>query len=33
MTRRMLEGILAMEEEHAEDLGTLLEQLGTSNPI
>jgi bacterioferritin len=31
-TRRMLEGILAMEEEHAEDLSTLLEQLGTSNP-
>ena len=27
-TRRMLEGILAMEEEHAEDLSTLLEQLG-----
>ena len=23
-TRRMLEGILAMEEEHAEDLGSLL---------
>jgi bacterioferritin len=32
-TRRMLEGILAMEEEHAEDLSTLLEQLGKSNPI
>ena len=30
-TRRMLEGILAMEEEHAEDLSTLLEQLGKSN--
>ena len=30
-TRRMLEGILAMEEEHAEDLSTLLEQLGQSN--
>ncbi|MEO8998283.1 MAG: DUF892 family protein [Rhodanobacter sp.] len=27
-TRRMLEGILAMEEEHAEDMNTLLEQLG-----
>jgi bacterioferritin len=27
-TRRMLEGILAMEEEHAEDLKTLLETLG-----
>ena len=27
-TRRMLEGILAMEEEHAEDLATLLVQLG-----
>ena len=27
-TRRMLEGILAMEEEHADDLVTLLEQLG-----
>jgi bacterioferritin len=27
-TRRMLEGILAVEEEHAEDLGTLLEELG-----
>jgi bacterioferritin len=27
-TRRMLEGILAMEEEHAEDLSTLLEDLG-----
>jgi bacterioferritin len=30
-TRRMLEGILAMEEEHAEDLSTLLEQLGMTN--
>ena len=28
-TRRMLEGILAMEEEHADDLGTLLEKLGS----
>lgn len=27
-TRRMLEGILAMEEEHADDLANLLEQLG-----
>jgi bacterioferritin len=26
-TRRMLEGILAMEEEHAEDLATLLESI------
>lgn len=27
-TRRMLEGILAMEEEHADDLVSLLQQLG-----
>jgi bacterioferritin len=27
-TRRMLEGILAMEEQHADDLKTLLEELG-----
>lgn len=27
-TRRMMEGILAVEEEHAEDMSTLLEQLG-----
>jgi bacterioferritin len=27
-TRRMMEGILASEEEHAEDLGSLLEELG-----
>ncbi len=27
-TKRMLEGILAMEEEHAEDLSSLLEELG-----
>jgi bacterioferritin len=27
-TRRVLEGILAMEEEHAEDLSSLLAQLG-----
>ena len=27
-SRRMLEGILAMEEEHAEDLATLLARLG-----
>ena len=26
-TRRMLEGILAMEEEHADDLSSLLEDL------
>ncbi|MEZ5566013.1 MAG: ferritin-like domain-containing protein [Gammaproteobacteria bacterium] len=29
-TRRMLEGILAMEEEHADDMAGLLEQLGAS---
>jgi bacterioferritin len=29
-TRRMLEGILAMEEEHAEDLVSLLEGMGAS---
>ena len=28
-TRRMLEGILAMEEEHADDLVGLLEEMGT----
>jgi len=28
-TRRMLEGILAMEEEHADDLVSLLETIGT----
>ena len=28
-TRRMLEEILAMEEEHAEDLASLLKQLGS----
>jgi bacterioferritin len=27
-TRRVLESILAVEEEHAEDMNTLLEQLG-----
>lgn len=27
-TRRMLEGILAMEEEHADDLSSLLEEMG-----
>jgi bacterioferritin len=27
-TRRLMEGILAQEEEHAEDLGSLLEELG-----
>ena len=26
-TKRMLEGILAMEEEHADDLGGMLEEL------
>jgi hypothetical protein len=29
----MLEGILAMEEEHAEDLVSLLEELGKRKPI
>jgi bacterioferritin len=29
-TRRMLEGILAMEEEHADDLSSLLEKLGAT---
>jgi bacterioferritin len=29
-TRRMLEGILAMEEEHADDLASLLEELGST---
>ncbi|HEX9592846.1 MAG TPA: ferritin-like domain-containing protein [bacterium] len=29
-TRRMLEGILAMEEEHADDLVSLLEEIGQS---
>jgi bacterioferritin len=28
-SRRMMEGILAMEEEHADDLVSLLEELGT----
>jgi bacterioferritin len=28
-TRRMLENILAMEEQHADDLVSLLEELGT----
>jgi bacterioferritin len=28
-TRRLMEGILAMEEEHADDLVTLLEELGS----
>lgn len=32
-TRRMLEGILAMEEEHAEDLVSLLEELGKRKSI
>jgi bacterioferritin len=30
-TRRMLEGILAMEEEHADDLVSLLEEFGTAS--
>jgi bacterioferritin len=28
-TRRLMEGILAVEEEHADDLGSLLEELGS----
>ncbi|HWQ69912.1 MAG TPA: ferritin-like domain-containing protein [Patescibacteria group bacterium] len=32
-TRRMLEEILAMEEKHAEDLVSLLEELGKRQPI
>lgn len=28
-TRRMMEGILAMEEEHADDLASMLDQLGS----
>lgn len=31
-TVRMLEGILAMEEEHAEDPVSLLEELGKAKP-
>ena len=31
-TRRLLEGILATEEEHAEDLRMLIEALGTDEP-
>jgi bacterioferritin len=31
-TRRMLEGILAMEEEHADDLVNLLATMGTAKP-
>jgi bacterioferritin len=31
-TTRMLEGILAMEEEHADDLVSLLEELGKKSP-
>ena len=31
-TRRLMEGILAMEEEHADDLVSLLEALGSSGP-
>ena len=30
-TRRMLEDILAMEERHADDLASLLEEMGSSN--
>ena len=30
-TRRMLEGILAMEEEHADDLVSLLQEVGTQS--
>jgi bacterioferritin len=30
-TRRMLEGILAMEEEHADDLVNLLQEMGTQS--
>jgi bacterioferritin len=29
-TRRMMEGILAVEEEHADDLVNLLKELGSS---
>jgi bacterioferritin len=32
-TRRMLEGILAVEEEHADDLSGLLERLGTRDTV
>ena len=32
-TRRMMEGILAMEEEHADDLVSLLEELAPSKLI
>jgi bacterioferritin len=32
-TRRMLEGILAMEEEHADDLVSLLEELGPGGAV
>jgi len=32
-TVRMLEGILAMEETHAEDLVSLLEELGKASPL
>ena len=32
-TRRLLEGILAVEEEHAEDMKTLLESAGKSRPL
>jgi bacterioferritin len=32
-TRRMLEGILAVEEEHAEDMKTLIESIGRDVPL
>jgi bacterioferritin len=32
-TKRMLEGILAMEEEHADDLKTLIETLSTDQAL
>jgi bacterioferritin len=32
-TRRMLEGILAVEEEHAEDMKTLIESIGRDIPL
>lgn len=32
-TRRMLEGILAMEEEHAEDMKTLIESIARDLPL
>jgi bacterioferritin len=32
-TRRMLEGILSVEEEHADDLASLLERLGAGDSV